>query len=37
MYVLVGVLGLEEQQLGHDEVRDVVVDSPDDEHDAVLQ
>ena len=35
--VLVGVLGLEVQQLRHDQVADVVVDGRPQEHDAVLE
>ena len=35
--VLVGVLGLEVQQLGHDQVADVVVDRRAQEHDALLE
>src|SRR5208283_2524719 len=37
MNVLLGVLGLEKEQLRHDEVRVHVVDLPVHEHDAVLQ
>src|SRR5205814_3407587 len=35
--VLVGVLALEEEELGHDEVRHAVVDGPDEEDHALLQ
>src|SRR5690349_8148176 len=37
MNVLVRVLGLEEQQLGHDQVGHVVLDRPDDEDHALLE
>ena len=35
--VLVGVLGLEEQQLRHDHVRDGIVDRPHEKHDPFLE
>jgi hypothetical protein len=35
--ILVGVVGLEVEQLGDDEVRDLVVDGGADHHDPVLQ
>jgi len=35
--VLVGVLALKVDELGHDEVADLVVDGRSQEHDAVLQ
>ena len=36
MYVLVGVFRLEEEQLGHDEIRNLVLDPAHDEDDTVL-
>jgi hypothetical protein len=35
--VLLRVLGLEEQELGHDQVRNVVPDGGTEQHDAVAQ
>ena len=37
MYVFVRVFGFQEQELGHDQIRHVILDLPDQEHHALLE